>query len=330
MKQFLSLVVNENENQFKCSVEPTQLVQLSEGNIVIDVAYSSVNYKDSLAGKQNGGVIRNYPMIPGIDLSGTILESTDKNYQKGDKVIVTSYDLGVSHTGGFSEIARVPSNWLVPLPKELSLKNAMVFGTAGFTAGLCIESLETHGLLNDKAAQIIVSGASGGVGTLAIAMLKQLSYTNITAISRKEDCINELLELGAKEVILLKDFLPDKIKPLTKQAFDFAIDTVGGDFIDALLPQMNYTGAIALCGNAAGINIQTTVLPFILRGINLLGIDSVNTEMNLRKKIWQRLATDLNVCDHAIVQEIDLQALPVVFTELQKGTHQGRTIVKMP
>lgn len=330
MKQFLSLIVNEKQDHFTCSVKNTQLAQLSEGNILIDVAYSSVNYKDALAAKQNGGVIRTYPMIPGIDLSGTILESTDKNYQAGEEVIVTSYGLGVSHTGGFSEIARVPSTWLVPLPKELSLKNAMIFGTAGFTAALCIDALESHGLSSDKEARIIISGASGGVGTLAITMLKQLGYKNITAISRKEDCIDKLLQLGASDVILLKDFLPEKIKPLTKQTFDFAIDTIGGDFITALLPQMGYAGAIALCGNAAGVNIQTTVLPFILRGINLLGIDSVNTEITWRKRIWQRLATDLNVCDQALVQEVSLQELPTIFTELQDGTHLGRTIVKMP
>lgn len=330
MKNFLSLIVNENENKYTCSIENTELSQLSEGDIIIDVAYSSVNYKDSLAAKQNGGVIRTYPMIPGIDLCGTILESTDKTYPFGEKVIATSYGLGVSHTGGFSEIARVPSNWLVPLPRELSLRDAMVFGTAGFTAALCINALEMHGLSINKTPRIVVSGASGGVGMLAIAMLKQLGYTNIIAISRNEDCLDKLLQLGAKDIILLKDFLPEKNKPLTKQTVDFAIDTIGGGFLDALLPQMNYAGAIAVCGNVAGINIQTTVLPFILRGVNLLGIDSVNTEMTLRKKIWKRLATDLNVCAHASVQEINLQELPTIFNELQNGSHQGRTIVKMP
>ena len=330
MKQFLSLVVNKTDGLHTCSIKHRQLEELSAGNILIDVAYSSVNYKDALAVKENGGVIRDYPMIPGIDLSGTILESTDENYQVGEKIIVTSYGLGVSHTGGFSKIARVPSDWLVSLPKELSLKEAMIFGTAGFTSALCIHALETAGLSANKGAKIIISGASGGVGTLALTMLKQLGYTEITAVSRKEDSIETLLKLGAQKVILLKDFIPEKNKPLSKQSFDFAIDTIGGSFLNALLPQMNYAGAVALCGNAAGIDIQTTVLPFILRGINLLGIDSVNTEMNFRKKIWKRLATDLNISKQALINEVSLQELPQVFSELQNGTHQGRTIIKMP
>ncbi|OJG92621.1 alcohol dehydrogenase, zinc-containing [Enterococcus silesiacus] len=302
---------------------------MSEGDVLIEIAYSSVNYKDSLAAKQNGGVIRDYPMIPGIDLSGTVVTSKDQHFKEGQNVLVTGYGLGVTHTGGFAEFARVPGAWLVPLPDNLSLREAMIFGTAGFTAALAVQALENHGLALNKEAAILITGASGGVGSLAIAMLNQLGYKNITALSRKKSAIDSLKKIGATNVLLLDEFLPEKIKPLAKQTTDFAIDTVGGDVTCALLSQLSYGGSIAICGNAAGIKLDTTVLPFILRGINLLGIDSVNVPMTQRIATWQRLATDLNVSQHELTHEIALEALPNTLEQLQAGTHIGRTIVKM-
>ncbi|MDA9472689.1 oxidoreductase [Enterococcus sp. 5H] len=329
MKQFSGFVINEINEKTTTALEQLELTALSEGDVTIEIAYSSVNYKDSLAAKPNGGVIRQYPMIPGIDLSGTVLSSQSSHFAKGQKVLVTGYGLGVTHTGGFAEIARVPHEWVVPLPESLELKDAMIFGTAGFTAALSIQALENHSLSQNKDAAILVTGASGGVGSLTIAMLKQLGYTNIVALSRKESAIDTLKKIGATHVILLDEFMPEKIKPLAKQTIDFVIDTVGGDVTAALLPQLRYGGSIAICGNAAGIQLNTSVLPFILRGTNLLGIDSVNVPMEQRLSIWQRLATDLNVSDHELVNEISLSDLTQTLQQLQAGTHTGRTIIKM-
>lgn len=329
MEQFSGFVIKETNEEITAALEQLELTALSDGDVTIEVAYSSVNYKDSLAAKPNGGVIRQYPMIPGIDLSGTVVSSLNSHFAKGQKVLVTGYGLGVTHTGGFAEIARVPHEWVVPLPESLELKDAMIFGTAGFTAALSIQALENHGLAQDKDAAILVTGASGGVGSLTIAMLKQLGYTTIIALSRKASAIDTLKKIGATHVTLLDEFMPEKINPLAKQTIDFAIDTVGGDVTAALLPQLRYGGSIAICGNAAGIQLNTSVLPFILRGTTLLGIDSVNVPMEQRLSIWQRLATDLNVSDHELVNEISLSDVPQTLQQLQAGTHTGRTIIKM-
>jgi acrylyl-CoA reductase (NADPH) len=329
MKQFSGFIVNEQDERFQADIKETTLDELSTGDVTIHVAYSSVNYKDSLAAKQNGGVIRQYPMIPGIDLSGTVLTSTDARFKEGQDVLVTGYGLGVTHTGGFAQLARVPGDWVVPLPNGLSLKDAMIFGTAGFTAALSVQALEEHGLSQNKDATILVTGATGGVGSLAIAMLKQLGYQNILALSRKKEAEQALKKIGASQVLLVDDFLPEKIKPLAKQTVDFVVDTVGGDITAVLLAQLRYGGSLAICGNAAGIKLNTTVLPFILRGINILGIDSVNVPMDPRLAMWERLATDLNVSHHELVNEISLSQLPDTLAQLQAGTHIGRTIIKM-
>ncbi|MBO0438880.1 acryloyl-CoA reductase [Candidatus Enterococcus ikei] len=329
MENFSGFMVNNIDETVTTTIEDITLTELSEGDVLIKIAYSSVNYKDSLAAKQNGGVIRNYPMIPGIDLSGTVLTSKDERFTEGQTVLVTGYGLGVTHTGGFAEIARVPGDWVVPLPDQLSLKEAMVFGTAGFTAALSIQALEHQGLAQNKEAKILITGASGGVGSLTIAMLKQLGYKNIIGLSRKKSAIGSLKKIGTTDVLLLDEFMPEKIKPLAKQTIDFAIDTVGGSVTSALLAQLSYGGSIAICGNAAGIKLDTTVLPFILRGTNLLGIDSVNVPMKQRIAIWQRLATDLNVSAHELTNEITLHELPETLNQLQAGSHIGRTIIKM-
>lgn len=329
MEKFSGYMVKKESETVFAALEKLELSELSEGNVTIRTAYSSVNYKDSLAAKQNGGVIRDYPMIPGIDLSGTVITSQDARFKKGQEVLVTGYGLGVTHTGGFSEIARVPADWIVPVPDGLSLKDTMVFGTAGFTAALSVQTLEEHGATQDKDAAILITGASGGVGSLAIAMLHQLGYRNIYALSRKPSAIDSLKKIGATKVLLLDEWMPEKIKPLAKQTFDFVIDTVGGEITAALLSQLKYGGSIAICGNAAGIKLTASVLPFILRGINLLGIDSVNVPMTQRLVIWQRLATDLNVSTHELMNEITLKELPQTLNQLQAGTHIGRTIIKM-
>lgn len=329
MNSFQAFTLREQDTSVIGQLETITLDDLSEGTVIIKAAYSSVNFKDSLASKKDGGVIRNYPMIPGIDVSGTVVASEDPRFKEGDKVIVTGYQLGVSHTGGYSEYVRVPGDWVVPLPEKMSLKEAMIFGTAGFTAGLSVTALEDDGLRDDKEAPIIVTGATGGVATLSIAMLHQLGYTSITALTRKPDSFELLKELGVSECLLVEDFLVTPIKALMKQRFAFAIDTTGGEITSAVLPQLRYDGRSAICGRAAGITLETTVLPFILRGVHLLGIDSVNVGMDKRKIVWQRLATDLDITEKAVYQEITLEELPPVFEALQAGQHIGRTIVRI-
>lgn len=329
MKTFTAFTVKEQAAEISGQLETITLDQLDQGTVLIKVAYSSVNFKDALAAQKNGGVIRNYPMIPGIDVSGTIVASEDARFKEGQAVLVTGYGLGVSHTGGFAEFVRVPADWVVPLPDSMSLKEAMIIGTAGFTAALAIIALENNGLAAKKDAPILITGASGGVGSLAMLMLQKLGHTAITALTRKKEAFATLQQLGATDCLLLEDFLPEKIKPLAKQRFDFAIDTTGGAISSALLPQLNYGGSSAICGNAAGIKLETTVLPFILRGVNLLGIDSVNVAMPKRLAVWQRLATDLAVTEQAVYQEIQLADLPAVFDALQTGKHLGRTIVQI-
>ncbi|WP_430854441.1 YhdH/YhfP family quinone oxidoreductase [Enterococcus faecalis] len=329
MNSFQAFTLREQDTSVIGQLETITLDDLSEGTVVIKAAYSSVNFKDSLASKKDGGVIRNYPMIPGIDVSGTVVTSEDPRFKEGDKVIVIGYQLGVSHTGGYSEYVRVPGDWVVPLPEKMSLKEAMIFGTAGFTAGLSVTALEDDGLRDDKEAPIIVTGATGGVATLSIAMLHQLGYTSITALTRKPDSFELLKELGVSECLLVEDFLATPVKALMKQRFAFAIDTTGGEITSAVLPQLRYDGRSAICGRAAGITLETTVLPFILRGVHLLGIDSVNVGMDKRKIVWQRLATDLDITEKAVYQEITLEELPPVFEALQAGQHIGRTIVRI-
>lgn len=328
-KTFKALVVEEKEDDIVAKLKECELTDLGEGGTIIKAVYTGVNYKDALATIKNGGVIRSYPMIPGIDVVGEIIETTDLILKKGDRVVVTGNGLGVTHAGGFSEIVRVPNEWVVKLPETVDDKKAATIGTAGITALQAISQLEKIGL-SDKNARILVTGATGGVGSIAIAMLKSLGYDNITALSRKK---NEayLQELGAKVIIGLEEFMPEKIKPLQKQNFDFVIDTIGGESVAAILPQINYGGGIALCGNASGIKFSTTVLPFILRGITMVGIDSVQLSNDVKTTIWNRIGNELDeaLLDRISNEEESLENIESVVTSLLEGSHSGRTLIKM-
>ncbi|MDO4432215.1 MAG: YhdH/YhfP family quinone oxidoreductase [Aerococcaceae bacterium] len=327
MKPFKAFVVKENDSAIQYQVETVTEASLHAGDVLIKVAYSSVNYKDMLAVQKNGGVIRTYPMIPGIDLSGTIVASKDARYAEGQQVLVTGYTMGMSHTGGFAEYASVPADWIVPLPDNLSLKEAMIYGTAGLTAALSIFELEKNGMSKELDQTILVTGATGGVGSLAIQILAKAGYKQIVALVRKERQIEVAKQLGATEVILLSELEFNK-KPLAKQAFHYVLDTVGGELIANLLPYVYYGGSVSLCGNAGGMTLNTTVLPFILRGIKLLGIDSVNISHEERQTMWQKLSNEWKTTDTALVNTIDLDGLPNTLDLLKTGNHLGRTIVE--
>jgi acrylyl-CoA reductase (NADPH) len=327
MDTFKAIIVKEKHDQVIYGLEDVNLDSLSGGEVLIKVSYSSINYKDMLAVQKNGGVIRNYPMIPGIDLSGTIVHTTDNRYTEGQKVIVTGFAMGMSHTGGFAEYARVSGDWIVPLPAQLSLKDAMIFGTAGFTAALSIMALEEKGMDLNSNPRILVTGSTGGVGSIALQILSKIGYKNIAALVRKENQIEVAKSLGATDIIF-SDELGVQNKPLNKQKFDFVLDTVGGEIASVLIPQISYGGSMSMCGNAGGIKLTSTVLPFILRGINLLGIDSVNVPIENRGYIWEKIANEWNISQTTLISEISLKELPQTIEAIKNGLHLGRTIIR--
>ena len=316
-----------NDETLHTEIESFTKPEIKENEVLVKVNYSGINYKDALATRPNTGVLREYPMTPGIDLAGTIIESKDKKFQSGDEVLVTGFGLGVKHDGGLSDVQVVPASWVVHLPEGLSAKQAMIFGTAGFTAALAIDALQTHGL--NAESRVLVTGATGGVGGFALYFLKQIGCKEITALSRKEDQQDYLQQLGATAVLSPAELFPEKARPLNKQLFDFVIDTVGGDTLAQVLPFINYGGSAALCGNAGGIKLSTTVLPFILRGVNLLGIDSVEASMEQRQKLWQKMANEWALSDHFQVQQIELEQVLETANALLEGKHVGRTIVAL-
>ncbi|MFC4771856.1 YhdH/YhfP family quinone oxidoreductase [Enterococcus hermanniensis] len=316
-----------NKDTFKAAIEKFPKPEIADNEVLIAVDYSGINYKDALATRPNTGVLQEYPMTPGIDLAGTILESKDDRFVSGDTVLVTGYGLGVKQDGGLSEVQTVPGDWVVKRPTNLSAAQAMMFGTAGFTAALAIQALLAHGL--DKTSRVLVTGATGGVGGFALHFLKQLCCQEVIALSRKEDQTDYLKTLGATKVVSPNELFPEKSRPLNKQLFDFAIDTVGADTLAKILPFINYAGSVALCGNAGGIKLNTTVLPFILRGVNLLGIDSVEASMEERQKLWTKLTNEWLLPTDFQVNTIELDQVLETADALLAGKHVGRTIVAL-
>ena len=303
------------------------LDELDAGEVVIEAHYSSVNYKDALAGTGAGKVVRRFPLVGGVDVSGVVLTSSDARFAAGDKVIVTGYGMGVDHDGGYARYVRVPADWVIHLPDNLSLFDAMALGTAGFTAALAIHRLEQNEL-TPASGKVIVTGATGGVSSLGIQMLAQLGY-QVTALTGKDGEHDYLSSIGAAE-ILSRHELKMGTRPLEKTLWAGALDAVGGETLAWLTRTMQQNGVISSFGNASGMELNTTVLPFILRGVRLIGIDSALTAMPLRRQIWQRLATDLRPQQlHRVVQICPLADLPVIFPQLLNHTLTGRVVVEL-
>ncbi|NRD78182.1 acryloyl-CoA reductase [Bacillus sp. BRMEA1] len=325
---FKAFIVNKADTDFTTGIQNLTFDKLPEADVLIKVAYSSINYKDGLASIPNGKIVSTYPFVPGIDLAGTVVSSADPRYQEGDLVIATSYEIGVSHYGGFSEYARIPGDWIVPLPDNLSLKEAMIYGTAGFTAALSIQRLEENGLTPEK-GKVLVTGATGGVGSLAVAMLAQRGY-DVAASTGKASEQEFLLKLGAKEILSREEVFNGKIKALDKKIWAGAVDPVGGEQLASILSKLQYDGSVAVSGLTGGGNVPATVFPFILRGINLLGIDSVYCPMDVREKLWSRMASDLKPkLLEDIAKEISLEELPEALSVILKGQAKGRFVVKI-
>lgn len=319
-------VSNEN-GSVSGRVVDLDLADLAEGDVVIRGAYSSVNYKDALAVAGLGKILRRFPIVAGIDVAGTVLSSRDRRFVPGDAVLVTGYDLGVAHDGGYAGYVRVPGDWVVHLSDGLTLRESMALGTAGFTAALAVQRMEQNGLSAGQ-GPVAVTGATGGVGSVAVAILARLGY-EVTAVTGKDDQHDYLRRLGASAVVS-RHTLDLAHRPIDKATWAGAVDAVGGDLLAWLLRTTAYRGSVASTGLTGGVDLRTTVIPFLLRGINLLGIDSVQCPMGERREVWRRLATDMRPRDlEAVVTEIGLEDLPRAFETLRNGNAIGRFVVRL-
>lgn len=329
ISRFKALVVTEHENNtFTQEIENRELSNLPDGDVLINVKYSSLNYKDALSSIGNRGVTRNYPHTPGIDAAGIVSESNDSNYKVGDKVIVTGYDLGMNTSGGYSEYIRVPGSWVVKLPKDLTLRESMIYGTAGFTAALSVNKLVGSGIKPED-GEILVTGATGGVGSIAVSIMNKLGYSVIAATGKTKEK-EMLLAIGAKDIIHRKEIDDDSGKPVLKTKWSGVIDTVGGNMLATAIKTTNYGGAVTCCGNVADHQFYASVYPFILRGITLFGIDSVQAPNELRTEIWKKLSSDWKVIDlYNNVNEVSLKELKPSIESMLEGKHKGRTIVNL-
>ena len=329
MDSFRALRVHENsDGTVRAALQALTLDDLSPGEVIIRSRYSSVNYKDALAATGNGRILRRFPLVAGVDVAGEVTASVDGRFREGDQVLVTGCGLGESHDGGFSEVVRVPADWVVPLPPGMTLFDAMMLGTAGFTASLAIDRMEQNGLVPAQ-GPVVVTGASGGVGSVAIDLLSGRGY-EVMALSRKLQATDYLQSLGAAEVLDAKAAVASG-KPLEAARWAGAIDNVGGAVLGWLTRSMLPWGSIASIGLAGGAELHTTVMPFILRGVSILGITSANCPMQRRLKIWQRLVTDLQPQHLAsiVAGQVTLDELPAVFATLLSGEHRGRYIVDL-
>jgi len=329
-ENFKALVINQSTNDFTREIKNIEKRFLKHGDVLVKVDYSGLNYKDALILKNGGKLVKEFPHIPGIDFSGTVAESKNNNFKVGDEVILTGWRVGELFYGGYSQYAKVNSDFLVKKPNSLTTKQSMILGTAGFTALMCSFAIKAREelLLGEKVNEVIVSGASGGVGSIAVMVLNKLGY-NVTAVTSKTDNIEYLKSIGAKKIINTKD-LEKESKPLEKGLWDGAVDTVGGNILSNILAQTKDSGIVAACGLASNIKLNTTVMPFIIRGVKLWGINSVSTSKKRREFIWNEAA---NLIDfeklNKSIKEIGLEDLLDVFPKMLKGQTSGRYIVNV-
>jgi len=326
---FQAIVVRKAEQGFAVGLEGLGRGDLPEGDVIIQGAYSSLNYKDGLALTDSSKVLRTFPIVPGIDLAGTILESNHPEYPPGQQVILTGWGVGERYWGGYTQFTRVRSEWLVPLPPGLTLKQAMAIGTAGFTAMLSIMALEEHGLSPRNGREVLVTGAAGGVGSIAVALLAHLGY-DVAASTGRPQTYDYLRRLGAKVLIERRQLSTPSTRPLESERWGGAVDTVGGETLANVLRSMAHDTSVAACGLAGGSELPTTVLPFILRGVNLLGINSVMCPYERRQRAWQRLANELPLDLLAeMTHEVPLSQVQELAPQIIAGKIRGRVVVDL-
>ena len=321
-----ALVLEQQDKATLAEVKEIALPDMAAGDVLVDISWSGLNYKDALAITGKGKIIRQFPMVPGIDFAGHVSRSNDPRFSVGQSVILTGWGVGETHWGGLAEQACVKGDWLVALPEGLAARNAMIIGTAGFTAMLCVMALEEAGV-TPESGTVVVTGASGGVGSTAVALLHTLGYT-VAAVTGRESTHDYLRKLGASEILSRDDFA--ETRPLEKQVWAGAVDTVGDKVLAKLLAQTNYGGCVAACGLAGGFNLPMTVMPFILRNVRLQGVDSVSVPAERRAAVWERL---LNTLPDDFYQqaatEITLDQVPAVAADFLNNKIQGRTLVKI-
>lgn len=323
---FKALVLNQEDNKTVASIQDLTIDDLPEGDVLVAVEYSSLNYKDGLAVTGKGKIVRQFPMVPGVDLAGTVLESESPDYQPGDKVVLTGWGVGERYWGGYTQKARLKSKWLVPLPQGLDTQKAMAIGTAGFTAMLCVMTLEETGIKPGQEKPVVVTGASGGVGSVAVALLAKLGY-QVAAVTGRPEGADYLRGLGASQIVDRAE-MAQKPRPLETQRWSAAVDTVGSTILARVLAEMDYGGAVAACGLAGGADLPTTVMPFILRAVRLLGVDSVMCPIAKRKQAWERLVRDLpEKALESIAHVASLEEVPQLAEDIVAGKTRGRVVV---
>ncbi|MGB3364439.1 MAG: YhdH/YhfP family quinone oxidoreductase [Thermodesulfobacteriota bacterium] len=326
---YRAYVVDETaENLFERSIKDRSINDLPEGDVLIKVHYSSLNYKDALSATGNRGVTRKFPHTPGVDAAGVVEESSDSRFTPGQEVIVHGYDLGCNTWGGFGEYIRVPADWVVSLPKGLSTRESMIYGTAGYTAAYSVLKLEQYGI-RPEMGEVLVTGATGGVGSVAVAVLAKIGY-QVVASTGKTDQEQFLLNLGAKEVISREDSQDQSGKPLLRSRWAGVVDTVGGEILATAIKTTNPHGVVTCCGNVASADLPINVYPFILRGVSLVGIDSQDSVMELRQEIWNRISTDWKVDQlETLTTEITLEDLDSNIELILEGKQKGRVLVNL-
>ena len=324
---YQALVVSEKEGKYIQEVKELNTRDLPKGDVLIQVHYSSLNYKDALSAVGNKGVTKNYPHTPGIDAAGIVIESESENIGVGEEVVVSGYDLGMNTPGGYGRFIRVPAEWVVKLPENLTMKEAMIIGTAGFTAGISINRLTE--LVKPADGRIIVSGATGGVGSVALSILSKLGYETV-AVSGKESEYPFIESLGAGGIISRTDFLALDKKPILSSKYAGGIDTVGGVILENIIKSLKPLGVVTTCGSVSGTELNMSVFPFILRGISLIGVSAQNYPMELRAKLWEKIADEWKPTNLMnIYNEITLLELPDAISQILKGGLKGRTVIKL-
>ncbi|MES9826694.1 MAG: MDR family oxidoreductase [Candidatus Thiodiazotropha sp.] len=327
-ENFPAYLISKTDNGQITELKDITLDELMDGDVTVKVEYSTLNYKDGLALTGRAPVVRRFPLVPGIDFAGSVVSSEHPGFKQGDQVVLNGFGVGEVHSGGYAGMARVKGDWLVALPNEFTPRQAMAVGTAGYTAMLCVLALEQHGLTPDS-GDILVTGAAGGVGSVAVSLLSRLGY-QVTGSSGRASQREYLIGLGAQKIIDRSEF-NGKVKPLAKERWAAAIDVAGGNTLANVLSQINYGGAVAACGLAESMDLPTSVAPFILRGVTLYGIDSVMASIEKRQLAWNRLARDLDLAQlEAMTVELPFSDLPTAAEEILAGNVRGRTVVKIP
>ena len=323
--KYKAYIVEENEGCYNGSIKELDSPALDEGKVLIKVLNSSLNYKDALAATGAKGVVRSYPFVPGIDVAGKVLESSSSNFHVGDDVLATGYKIGMSEFGGFGEIVHLPENWVLKLPENLSHHKAMSYGTAGITAAACVKKILDADI--DNNLPMVVSGATGGVGSIAVGLLSKLGY-EVHAITGKTSETEVLRAMGANKIISRDDYMSEPIKPIDKSLYSSAVDTVGGDMLAKIISMVSNHGVVSCCGNVGGAMFTSSVFPFILRGVQLAGIDSAESSINLKSELWNLLSNEWSLDLDKQTKTINIENIEIEINKILKGDQIGRIVIQ--